>query len=187
MCNSYFCKYGIPNTIMSDCGKEFLNETLKEICKTLEIQLSPTMAYSPRSNAISERSHKIIIESLRTLTDNRLYEWDQQLPYVQIAYNTSVHTQTGYTPHYLFYGRNPRNIFSIDAVPNYNIDSYKNVVLRNLKIATDEVRKRNQEENAQTKQNPNSHNFKVGDHVMLKNIFNPHQPTKLQPRYIWSI
>ena len=31
--------------------------------------------------------------------------WSQQLPYVMMAYRTSVHESTGYTPHFLVYGQ----------------------------------------------------------------------------------
>ena len=43
--------------------------------------------------------------------------WSQQLPYVMMAYRTSVHESTGYTPHFLVYGQ--EDCLSIDFMyPN---------------------------------------------------------------------
>ena len=35
-------------------------------------------------------------------------DWDQYLPTVQLMYNTTVNTSTGYTPYFLLYGRECR-------------------------------------------------------------------------------
>ena len=41
---------------------------------------------------------------LATTTQNHSFDWEDQLPIMCIAYNTSVHSSTGYTPFYLMFG-----------------------------------------------------------------------------------
>ena len=45
---------------------------------------------------------------LATTSHDHPFDWEDQLPKVCMAYNTSVHATTGYTPFYLMFGRQVR-------------------------------------------------------------------------------
>ena len=45
---------------------------------------------------------------LATTSQNHPFDWEDQLPKVCMAYNTSIHASTGYTPFFLMFGRQAR-------------------------------------------------------------------------------
>ena len=55
--DEYFRHYGFPRRLMSDQGREFCNDILKEMCYYLSIKKIRTMPYHPQSNGHVERVH----------------------------------------------------------------------------------------------------------------------------------
>ena len=54
-----------------------------------------------------ERANQSIEEMLRAYVGKRQNDWDERLGMVEFAYNNSVHSCSGYTLFYLYYGRHP--------------------------------------------------------------------------------
>jgi len=59
------CEHGIPETVLTDQGTNFLSEVFKNVCKLLKITKVQTTAYHPESNGALERSHRTLAEYLR--------------------------------------------------------------------------------------------------------------------------
>jgi len=57
--------YGIPNTIVTDQGSQFMSDLFKRLCRLLKILKLNTTAYHPESNGALERTHKTLTEYLR--------------------------------------------------------------------------------------------------------------------------
>ncbi len=49
-----------------------------------------------------------LLSMLATATHNHPFDWEDQLPKVCMAYNSSIHASTGFTPFYLMFGRQAR-------------------------------------------------------------------------------
>ena len=78
---------------------------MQEVCKILRIKKSRTSPYQPQCDwLVKQQPHNM----LATTTQNHPFDWEDQLPKVCMAYNTSVHSSTGYTPFYLMFGRQTR-------------------------------------------------------------------------------
>ena len=58
---AWVCRHGVPTSIVFDRGKEFLNETMKNLCEMLGVDHSPTSSYHPQSNAQAETYNKTMI------------------------------------------------------------------------------------------------------------------------------
>jgi hypothetical protein len=82
--------YGVPQIILSDCGSQFLSDTFKSVCKLLGVKHTHSTSFRPPSDS-NERSHKGLIEYLRSHVAADLSNWDQWLQYAAIVYNTTPH------------------------------------------------------------------------------------------------
>jgi len=66
----FVCLHGLPQTLVTDCGTEFLSRLFKEVCQFLNIKKSSTTPYHPQSNDSLERSHRTLAEYLRSFVEN---------------------------------------------------------------------------------------------------------------------
>ena len=99
--------YGFPKRILSDQGRDFESDIVRELCKMAGIQKIRTTPYHPCSNPV-ERWNRTLLNMLRSLEEEKKVEWKKVLPCVVHAYNCCHHQSTGYSPYFLFFGRHPR-------------------------------------------------------------------------------
>jgi transposase InsO family protein len=99
--------YGIPQVILSDCGSQFLCETFKSVCKLLGIKRIHSTSFRPQWNGSNERSHKCLIEYLRSCVDAELSNWDEWVRYAVFVLNTTPHSATSYMHFQLLFGQLP--------------------------------------------------------------------------------
>ena len=103
-----FCRFSMPEQLHSDQGKQFESKVIEEICKLLHIRKSRTTPYHPQSDGLVERFNRTLLSMLACRVEKHPFQWEEQLRKVCFAYNTSVHSTTGYTPFYLMFGRQAR-------------------------------------------------------------------------------
>ena len=105
---SVFFRFGIPETILSDQGRNFQSDLLAEIYEVLDIHKVRTTPYRPQCDGITERFNRTLQSMLTCFVADHQKDWDDLLPYVAFAYNTAVHSATDTTPFELTYGRKPK-------------------------------------------------------------------------------
>ena len=100
----WICRFGCPYSIYTDCGPNFESQLFANLLKKLEIDKTRTTAFHPQSNSVIERMNRTLLNMLAKCIDEDQTNWSVKLPYVLMAYRSSVHESTGFTPHYLVFG-----------------------------------------------------------------------------------
>ena len=100
-----FCRFSPSEQLHSDQGRQFESELLAEVCSLLKVRKSHTTPYHPPGNGMVERFNRTLLSMLATVTHDHPREWEQHIHKVCLAYNSSVHSATGFSPFFLMFGR----------------------------------------------------------------------------------
>ena len=111
--DNFICHYGFPEQFISDQGRNFESDLIKELCKIAGVKKLHTTPYHPQSNGQCERFNSTLCNMLGTLSDEEKSDWKSHLGCMTHAYNCTKHASTTYSPYYLMFGRHPR--LSIDV------------------------------------------------------------------------
>ncbi|WCJ35536.1 Pro-Pol polyprotein [Euphorbia peplus] len=104
--NSIVYRFGVPNTIITDNGKQFDSVLFRHFCEREGIKLRFSSVFHPQTNGMTERTNRTIMEGIkRRLTHlEKLTNWVEELYHVLWSYRTTPKTATGETPFSLTYG-----------------------------------------------------------------------------------
>ncbi|XP_059292496.1 uncharacterized protein LOC132045947 [Lycium ferocissimum] len=97
------CRFGIPESIITDNGANLNSHLMKDICAQFRITHRNSTAYRPQMNGAVEAANKNIKKILRKMIDNNK-DWHEQLPYALLGYHTTARTSIGATLYLLVYG-----------------------------------------------------------------------------------
>jgi hypothetical protein len=103
---------GLPENLISDRDPKFTSAYWRELCSITNTRLSFTTSYHAKANGQSERSNQTFIHAMRCAINGRFDQsgWEDLIPAVTFALNTSPNTSTGFPPYELRYGQKPRSI-----------------------------------------------------------------------------
>jgi hypothetical protein len=101
----FFSRFGIPKQIHTDQGRDFESKLFTELCELLDIDKTRTTPWRPQSDGMVERYNRTLETLLRQVVDEEQTDWDAYLPFVCMAYRSTVHDSTGQTPNMMMLGR----------------------------------------------------------------------------------
>ena len=103
--NQFICRFGLPKIIHSDQGAQFESQLFQEMCKLLGIEKTRTTPFHPSSDGLVERTQRTIEDMLSKYLETSQRNWDQVLPLVLMAFRSSKHESTNFSPCMMMLGR----------------------------------------------------------------------------------
>jgi len=100
--------HGLPSSIVSDRGSQFISAFWDHLCQRLGIQANLSTAFHPESDGQTERVNSIIEQYLRAYVNYHQDDWDEWTPMAEFCYNNAASETTQVSPFYATYGQNPR-------------------------------------------------------------------------------
>jgi hypothetical protein len=187
---NWFCKFGIPAQLHTDGGKEFVNKLSVELFELLNVQHSKTSPYHPQCNAQVEVFNKTFKKYLASYVDESTLNWDEWLPALMLAYNTSYHSTIATTPFELLFGVKPRlpSLPAPEIERHHYGESFAAERLQMLHQARKLARQIAHDQGEKYKnsydQNSAQHNFAIGQKVWLSDTTSIGKNAKLAPNWI---
>lgn len=99
--------HGVPASIVSDRGPQFVSRVWKTLWARLGTTLSMSTAYHPQTDGLSEREQRTMSTWLKAFCSDHPEDWDLLLPLAELALNCMPQAASGIAPYELLYGRNP--------------------------------------------------------------------------------
>ena len=115
--DNFICHYGFPEKFISDQGRNFESDLIKELCKIAGVKKLHTTPYRPQGNRQCERFNSTLCNMLGTLSEEEKSDWKSYLGCMTHAYNCTKHASTTYSPYYLMFGSHPRLPIDVEFGP----------------------------------------------------------------------
>jgi len=115
---------------------EFKNDLLAAVLEELHVTFKLTVPYMPQSNGIVERTNRVVKDALISLCAREPHNWDEVLPQVRFALNTSIHRSVMDQPIHLFLGHQVDFPIGLTERPIYD-ETEPSVLRERLQFAWD--------------------------------------------------
>jgi hypothetical protein len=164
----FFSVYGTPKYVVTDNARVFCCKNFRDLCFRWGVEHLTTTPYYPQAS-LAEWVNRNLKSALKIFHHQSQKVWDEDLPWLSMAFNTAVHESTQATPDTLFLGREMRCPLGVrwDLSPinsgrvNSTDRSFWSEVYRNLKQASRKVALR-------YNRGRKLHSFRVGDTVRYR-------------------
>jgi hypothetical protein len=100
--------HGLPTTVVSDRGPQFVATFWKHLNKRLKINSLLSTAFHPETNGQTERMNAVLEQYLRAYVSYLQDDWSEWLPLAEFAANLHASETTGVSPFFANYGFHPR-------------------------------------------------------------------------------
>lgn len=103
-----YCLHGLPKTVISDRGSQFVSAFWRSLSTALGVTLTPSSGHQPQTNGQTERINAELKQFLRLYINWAQDDWVDWLPLAEFAGNNMTSETTGVSPFFANYGFNPR-------------------------------------------------------------------------------
>jgi len=106
------CLHGVPKTIISDRGAQFVARFWEQLQEALGTKLIRSSAYHPQTDGQTERVNQILEDMLRACVIHYDKNWDKYLSLAEFLYNNSYQASLKMAPFEALYGHQCRTPLS---------------------------------------------------------------------------
>jgi len=107
--------HGIPKSIVLDRDVKFLSYFWKTLWEKLGTKLLFSTTCHPQTDGQIKVVNRTLSQLLHCIIQKNLKSWEECLPFVEFAYNRTMHSTTGFSPFEIVYGFNP--LTPMDLIP----------------------------------------------------------------------
>ena len=104
----FFTLVGLPRSLQSDQGSNFMSGLMQQVMFQLGIKQFKSTAYHPESQGALERFHQTLKNMLRAYCIEQGKDWDEGVHLVLFASREAVQESLGFSPFELLFGRTVR-------------------------------------------------------------------------------
>ena len=144
--DEFFFRFSPPEQLHLDQGQNFESAVIADMCNLLAIKKSRTTPYHPQSDGLVERANRTLLSMLAIAAYEQPFPLEDHLRLLCMAYNSSIHPTTGFTPFYLMFGRQARMpigiMYGTPGPAPVTVSEYAARLRQNLESAYDYVRNR---------------------------------------------
>ena len=97
--------HGVPVSIVSDRDPRFTAHFWKSFQKAMGTRLTMSTAFHPQTDGQSKRTTQVLEDMLRACILDHKGRWEEHLPLVEFAYNSSYQESIQMAPYEALYGR----------------------------------------------------------------------------------
>jgi transposase InsO family protein len=94
----WIANFGVPLILLTDNGPQFASKFLQQVSAVMGVHQRFTSAYHPATNGQVERFNRTVLAMLSHYVGAST-DWDKVLGPTMAAYNSTVHSSTGFAPH----------------------------------------------------------------------------------------
>lgn len=156
--NEVISRHGVPLELHTDQGRNFDSRLLKALSSLLGIHKTRTTPLHPQSDGQVERQHRTILNYLSKFVSDNQKDWDTWVPLFLLAYRSSKHETTGFSPAESYTGQDlrlpldllrgipPNGIDETSTIPDYvsavrqKLESVHQAVRGKLKMKSNYVK-----------------------------------------------
>ena len=173
----FFTFVGLPKSIQSDQGSNFMSGIFQQVMYELGIKQYKSSAYHPESQGALERFHQTLKNMIRSYCFDTEKDWDEGIHLLLFAVRESVQESLGFSPFELVFGhtvRGPLKLlkekFLSDDDSSLNLLQYVSDFKNRLSKACDAARSNLKSTQSKMKirydENAKDRNFEPGDKVL---------------------
>ncbi|XP_066958870.1 uncharacterized protein [Macrobrachium rosenbergii] len=101
---SFFTKFGIPKTLQSDCGTNFMSRFFRKKMSELGVHHVTSSPYHPESQGQVEWFHQTLKSVIKKFCIETGNEWDKEVPFALFAIHSVPNETLGFSPFDLVFG-----------------------------------------------------------------------------------